>query len=206
MSGLSRLLRLPVSAYRRLCDSAIYPGRLKSAGVNCGDDLILLGMPDVRMRNGGTISLGRHVHLLSRPDANPLRLAQPCTLALLADGAKIVIGDDVAMSGSVLCAAKEISVGARTLLGANCRIVDTDFHPLEAEMRRCDRAAGAGCAPVNIGADCFVGMGALILKGTVLGDGCVVGAGAVVSGKFEPNTLIAGNPARAVRNLLEDRS
>ena len=35
----------------------------------------------------------------------------------------------------------------------------------------------------------------------MLGDGCVVGAGAVVSGKFEGNCVIAGNPARVVKRL-----
>ena len=40
-----------------------------------------------------------------------------------------------------------------------------------------------------------------ILKGTQLGDGCVVGAGAVVSGKFEENCVIAGNPAKVIRKL-----
>jgi acetyltransferase-like isoleucine patch superfamily enzyme len=39
----------------------------------------------------------------------------------------------------------------------------------------------------------------LILKKTILGDNCVVGA--VVSGKFEDNSVIVGNPARVIKRL-----
>ena len=39
------------------------------------------------------------------------------------------------------------------------------------------------------------------MQGTVLGDNCVVGAGAVVSGRFEDNCIIAGNPAKVIKKL-----
>ena len=54
---------------------------------------------------------------------------------------------------------------------------------------------------IHIGKNCFIGCNTIILKGTVLGDGCVVGAGAVVSGKFEDNCVITGNPAKVIRRL-----
>ena len=54
---------------------------------------------------------------------------------------------------------------------------------------------------IKIGKNCFIGCNSIILKGTVLGEGCVVGAGAVVAGKFEANSIIAGNPARVIRKL-----
>jgi acetyltransferase-like isoleucine patch superfamily enzyme len=54
---------------------------------------------------------------------------------------------------------------------------------------------------IVIGKNCFVGCNALILKGTILEDGCVVGAGAVVSGQFEENSVIVGNPAKVIKKL-----
>ncbi len=74
--------------------------------------------------------------------------------------------------------------------------------------------------PLTIGASCtvghravlhgctladrvLVGMGSTILNGAVIGENCIVGANALVTqGKrFEPNSLIVGAPARAVRSL-----
>lgn len=54
-----------------------------------------------------------------------------------------------------------------------------------------------------IGNNCFIGINAVILMGTNLGDNTIVGAGSVVSGKFPGNVVIAGNPAKIVRTLEE---
>jgi acetyltransferase-like isoleucine patch superfamily enzyme len=52
---------------------------------------------------------------------------------------------------------------------------------------------------VEIGADCWIGMGVCILPGAHLGDGCVVGAGSVVAGELDPGSIAVGNPARTIR-------
>ena len=60
-----------------------------------------------------------------------------------------------------------------------------------------------GSAPVTIGNNCFLGMNAMILMGTVIGNNCIVGAGAVVKGTFPDNVVIGGNPARVICTLEE---
>jgi carbonic anhydrase/acetyltransferase-like protein (isoleucine patch superfamily) len=57
-----------------------------------------------------------------------------------------------------------------------------------------------GC---TIGANCLVGMGAIVLNGAVIGANSLVGAGALITeGKtFPERSLIVGAPARAVRSL-----
>ena len=98
---------------------------------------------------------------------------------------------------------RKITIGENTCIGGNCKILDNDFHPIEAEARnkllRDENGGDSDLVPsreIKIGKNCFIGCNSIILKGTVLGDGCVVGAGAVVAGKFEDNCVIAGNPAR----------
>ena len=52
--------------------------------------------------------------------------------------------------------------------------------------------------PIIIDEDCFIGANSIILKGTTLGKN-VVGAGSVVHGTFPDNLIIAGNPAKIVK-------
>ncbi|MGB3406089.1 MAG: acyltransferase [Jannaschia sp.] len=51
----------------------------------------------------------------------------------------------------------------------------------------------------RIGRNCFMGGRALILPGVEIGDGSIVGAGSVVTRSIPPGSLVAGNPARILR-------
>ncbi|TAG12000.1 MAG: antibiotic acetyltransferase [Rhodobacterales bacterium] len=61
------------------------------------------------------------------------------------------------------------------------------------------KAAFAGLPDTVIGNDVWIGHGAVILPGAQIGDGVIVGAGAVVSGRVPPYAIVAGNPARLIR-------
>lgn len=52
---------------------------------------------------------------------------------------------------------------------------------------------------VNVGEHVWVGAKSNLLYGTDIGAGSIVGMGSLVNGKFPPNTVLAGNPARVVR-------
>lgn len=54
---------------------------------------------------------------------------------------------------------------------------------------------------IRIGNNCFIGMNAIILPNVHIGDNCIVGAGAVVTRSFGDDTVIMGNPARAVMSM-----
>ena len=55
-----------------------------------------------------------------------------------------------------------------------------------------------------IGNDVWIGDGAHIKQGVTVGDGAVVGMGAVVTKDVKPYTIVAGNPARLIRNRFDD--
>ena len=50
----------------------------------------------------------------------------------------------------------------------------------------------------------WIGFNAIILKGVTIGEGAVVGAGSVVTKDVLPWTVVAGNPARLIREISEN--
>ena len=55
---------------------------------------------------------------------------------------------------------------------------------------------------ICIGSDVQIGAGAIILSGVSIGSNVIVGAGSVVTKDVESNCIVAGNPAKIIRELL----
>lgn len=90
-----------------------------------------------------------------------------------------------------------ITIGARTAITANVKI--TDIHHPYDDINTAVKYQPYVTSPVQIGADCHIANGAVILPGTTIGNHCVVGANAVVKGHFPDFTIIAGNPATVIK-------
>lgn len=172
---------------------------MKFNKVKYGKKLTLHGVPIIYKNSGGYLSIGKNVTINSSFLSNLIGLYQRTIILARTDRSEIIIGDNVGISGATIYARNSIKIGENTLVGGNAKILDNDFHPLEIEARNADVKENIGTRPVVIGKNCFIGCNSIILKGTVLGDGCIVGAGSVVSGKFEDNCIIAGNPARVIK-------
>jgi acetyltransferase-like isoleucine patch superfamily enzyme len=172
--------------------------RLRGAGVECGPGLGLYGVPIVDAVHKGSIRIGRDVTLCSRSEDTALGVSRPVLLRTVTPEARITLGDGCGLSGTVICAAVSISVGAHCLFGADAMVVDTDFHPLHPHDRWRAPVSAAGGRAVSIGNDVFVGARAVVLKGVCIGDGAVIGAGAVVTRDVPAYAVVAGNPARVV--------
>jgi acetyltransferase-like isoleucine patch superfamily enzyme len=109
----------------------------------------------------------------------------------------IVIGDAVSIEQNVtITAASLLSIGRDTTISFDVMITDID-HGHEAIgvhiMRQPIRVRRTA-----IGENCFIGAGAKLLAGTVLGRQCIVGANAVVRGRFDDYSVIVGIPGRVV--------
>lgn len=183
---------------------------MKATKVKYGKGLLLKGAPVIFNKKGAELTIGDNVTIKSSFLSNLVGLYSKTIIVTRAPGAYIRIGNNVGMSGVTIYARKGIEIGENTAIGGNTKILDNDFHPIEAETRNkllMDKNGGDSdlvpAKPIKIGKNCFIGCNAIILKGTELGDGCVVGAGAVVSGKFEANSVIAGNPARVIKKVGE---
>lgn len=116
------------------------------------------------------------------------------------------VGDDSILIGAGFMCANHIKIGARVLVSYNVTIADSDFHPIQPELRRLDAIANAPhgdrstrppftSLPVVIEDEVWIGIGAIILKGVTIGRGARVGAGSVITHDIPPGAEASGNPA-----------
>ena len=112
-------------------------------------------------------------------------------------GANIYLGTRVFFNfNCVVLDVCEVRIGDYTLFGPGVQIL-TPLHPLQAMARR-QREFGK---PVTIGADVWIGGGALILAGVNIGARAVIGAGSVVTRDVPDDVFAAGNPCRVIRKV-----
>ena len=90
-----------------------------------------------------------------------------------------------------------VTIGDRTQIASAVQILAAD-HPTDLGLRRSGVENGR---PVTIGADVWIGAGAILCPGVKVGDGSVIGAGSVVTGDIQPGVVAFGNPCRAVRSV-----
>jgi acetyltransferase-like isoleucine patch superfamily enzyme len=89
-----------------------------------------------------------------------------------------------------------IDIGDDVMVGPNVQLISSG-HPLDPATRRSQITTG----PIRIGRGAWIAAGATILQGVTVGDDAVVAAGAVVTKDVPPRTLVAGVPARVIREL-----
>jgi maltose O-acetyltransferase len=112
-------------------------------------------------------------------------------------GSQIELGEGVYFNfNCVVLDVCQVRIGSHTLLGPAVQIY-TPMHPLQADLRRKQEYG----KPVVVGADVWIGGGAIILPGVQIGDRTVIGAGSVVTLDVPADVLAAGNPCRVIRQL-----
>lgn len=108
-------------------------------------------------------------------------------------GFNIRLGDGVFLNfGCVILDVTEVTIGEATQIGPGVQILTAD-HPRDPAQRRAGVEFGR---PIRIGANVWIGGGALILPGVTIGDDAIIGAGAVVTRDVPAGATALGNPAR----------
>ncbi|KAM0548828.1 hypothetical protein ACHAPJ_009684 [Fusarium lateritium] len=92
-----------------------------------------------------------------------------------------------------------VSIGSRTLIGPNVSFF-SGTHPLDPEVRNGTNGPELG-GPITVGQDCWIAGNVIILPGITIGNGCTVGAGSVVTKDVPDFHVVAGNPAKVLRQL-----
>lgn len=111
-------------------------------------------------------------------------------------GSHITLGDGVFINfNCVFLDCAPIRIGDLTQIGPGVQIYTPD-HPRDPALRR---EALESAHPVTIGANVWIGGGAIILPGVTIGDDAIIGAGSVVTRDVPKGATVAGNPARVVK-------
>lgn len=125
---------------------------------------------------------------------------------------RLWIGANVSFSDFCHVAAiNSITIGDNVLVGSRVLITDhshghyssfsTTDPPEIAPILRKLYSSG----PVNIGSNVWIGDGAVILPNVTIGDGAIIGANSVVTRDVPRNTIVAGAPARAMKEYVDGK-
>jgi acetyltransferase-like isoleucine patch superfamily enzyme len=125
--------------------------------------------------------------------------------ARYSDRPTLTIGDHTIIGyGTSFTVGDRITVGRHCQISIGVTILDAPGHPLDPVTRREGKPAlREDVRPVTIEDDVWIGQKVIILPGVTIGQGSVVAAGSVVMTSVPPNVLVAGNPARQVRSILQ---
>ena len=110
---------------------------------------------------------------------------------------EIVIGDCAMISPGVrISAAESIRIGDSCMMANGVYITDSDWHGVYDRVNREEAHT-----PISIGDNVWLGDRSTVLKGVSIGDNSIVAAASVVVKDVPANVVVAGNPARVVREL-----
>jgi acetyltransferase-like isoleucine patch superfamily enzyme len=113
----------------------------------------------------------------------------------VAPNAKLTLhGNAFLNTNSTLNCFCSIELGDGVAISDNVEIQDSDNHFINGEKDKMS-------APIKIENNVWIGKNAIILKGVTIGQCAVIGAGAVVTKDIPPNSVVAGNPAKVIKNI-----
>jgi acetyltransferase-like isoleucine patch superfamily enzyme len=192
---------LRISIFRTLYLSARYGGRII---VIRGTRLKLGRGARIRVAHGSRLILGSN-NLVGTPGSLDIRRNARLTVhgnvsifrgtrIVIDEGAHLEIGDQsyVNCNSSVTCFA-HITIGANCAISWNSNLLDGNAHELIVAGLPRPRTRS-----LHIGNNVWIGTGAIVL-GVTIDDGAVVAAGSVVTADVPSKVVVAGNPARVVK-------
>lgn len=143
--------------------------------------------------SGPNIRLGHSATVVAEPDSH-VRIG---VWGREPGSGSITIGDAVMISPGVrISASDNITIGHGCMMANGVYITDCDWHGIYDRMNRDPEPK-----PVTIGDNVWIGDRATVLKGVSIGDNSVIAACSVVTKNVPANVVVAGNPARVIKEL-----
>jgi acetyltransferase-like isoleucine patch superfamily enzyme len=150
-------------------------------GKNCRIDFI------TRINVVGKLYIGDNVSLRSYKKGYQAAMPYPTTILVDIKEATVTIGKNSRINGAYIHAQNSVTIGTNCLIASGVQILDSNGH----EVISPNRTNGRDCPnPITIGNNVWIGINAIILKGTHIGDNCVIGANVVVKGNIKDNSIV----------------
>ena len=134
-----------------------------------------------------SVSIGSNC-LIGRTSIN-YHGGMPYHTRILCDGVNscVVIGNNCRINGAYIHAKQFITIGNNCVIASGVSIMDSNGHIVNSLDRTKGHDNPKG---ITIGNNVWIGMNAIILKGSSIGDNSIIGAGCVVSGTVPPNSIV----------------
>lgn len=124
-----------------------------------------------------------------------VRISRDCKIYVVGN---LEIGDGTYINpNSLIFCRTKITIGSNCAISWNCEIIDDDMHTLII-----DNNSIVTSKEIRIGNKVWVGSNVRILKGVNIGNNSVIAAGSVVTNDVPENTLVAGIPAKILKNKI----
>ena len=163
----------------------------QNSQINLNDDLVLganlrkgsKAESYLKIRNGGKFNVHGRFQLFFGASIE------------IWENAVLDLGKGYVNTGGNIACAKSITIGDGVFIGRNTYITDSDHHKILNEK---DDVLNEP-KKVVIGNHVLIGYGAVVLKGVTIGDGAVIAAGAVVTDDVPAGCMVAGVPAKVIK-------
>jgi acetyltransferase-like isoleucine patch superfamily enzyme len=165
--------------------------RLK--GIKLGQKVRFYGLPYFQRIENSIITVGNECQFRSKMTSNLIGIRNRCIVSTSQQNAAIEIGENCGLSGTVIRAARSISIGNNVRCGANTTIYDNDGH-LDDKRSNFPK-------PIVIKDNVWLGYNVVVMKGVTIGENSVIGANSLVTKDIPANVVAAGNPCRVIREL-----
>ncbi len=185
-------LKAASEAYSRFWAERYVHPQLDTIGEGCK-----LINPRYFQVNGRGVSIGKRLHAMATRE-------RPIQLTVYPNNQRpshLTLGNYcILLPGVRIAAATAITVGDNCMFATNSYLTDADWHD------QYDRTSAPGkTGAITLGNNVWIGDSAIVCKGVSIGENSIVGAGAVVTHDVPANTVVAGNPAREVKQLDPSR-
>lgn len=160
------------------------------------------------IRRNGRLSLGQKWDI-SRYKQSELKICDRGVLEIRGDmriytgcsidictGATLTLGSGYINNGARIVVFERIEIGNNVAISENVTFRDSDNHIIEGSQKPVS-------LPITIEDNVWIGINVTILKGVTVGKGAVIAANSLVNKDVPPGTLVAGNPARVVRENIK---